>query len=420
MAEVVPFRGVLFNLPDASNAKGEELLAPPYDIITPEYREVLCQKSPYNIVRIDFGKDLPGDDVTQNRYTRAKRFLDEWQRQGVLIRSDLPSFYSYEISYRIDNADRKLRGFLGLVRLEELGKGNIYPHEYTHSKPKKDRLNLMRVCGANISPIFSLYRSDEGKTAAVLADINDAEPYVEARDPDGAVHRLWQVSEAKAIAAMEQELKGKAIFIADGHHRYETALEYQRQMRAKEGPGEGPRPHDYVLMFLANMAEEGLTILPTHRLVENMPPDALDLLSNDFEIEEMRNGFDIPPAIAGKRDVYGLYTGGEMWYRLSYKGEGIHGVPPALRDLDVTVLHDLIFKQLLDIERVSYEMEVQKCLQAVRDGAFKAAFFLNPTRVEDVENVALASLRMPPKSTYFYPKLMTGMVLHIFNNNIIL
>ena len=420
MAEVVPFRGVLYNIPDVSEAKGGELLAPPYDIITPEYRETLYQRSPYNIVRIDFGAKLPDDDDGRNRYTRAKDFLGGWLEQGVLVRSKAPSFYSYEISYTIGNTEKKLRGFLGLVRLEELGKGNIHPHEYTHSKPKKDRLNLMRICGANISPIFSLYRGDGGKTAAILAEANEAVPYIEAEDPDGAVHRLWEVSEKKAIAVIGKELENKAVFIADGHHRYETALEYQREMRAKEGPSDRPRPYDYVLMFLADMGDEGLTILPTHRLVENMPPDAMDLLSNDFEIEEMRNGFEIPPAIAGKRDVYGLYTGGEIWYRLSYKGEGIHGVPAALGDLDVTVLHDLIFKQLLDIERVSYEMDVAKCLQAVRGGAFAAAFFLNATRVEDVERVALASLRMPPKSTYFYPKLMTGMVLNIFDNTLIL
>jgi uncharacterized protein (DUF1015 family) len=216
------------------------------------------------------------------------------------------------------------------------------------------------------------------------------------------------------IETLQKGLAGSAIFIADGHHRYETALEYQREMRKKEGPSETPRPYDYVLMFLSDMNDEGLTILPTHRLVKNMPADALELLSNDFEIEEMRNGFDIAHAISGKRDTYGLYTGGDAWYRLSYKGEGIHGVPPALRDLDVTILHDLIFKQLLDIEHISYEMDVEKCLQAVRDKAFEAVFFLRPTMVEDVEKVALASLRMPPKSTYFYPKLMTGMVLNIF------
>jgi uncharacterized protein (DUF1015 family) len=170
-------------------------------------------------------------------------------------------------------------------------------------------------------------------------------------------------------------------------------------------------------MFLANMADEGLTILPTHRLVKDMPADALDILSSDFDIEEKKISDDIAPAIAGKRDVYGLYTGGDTWYRLSYRGEGIHGVAPALQDLDVTVLHDLIFKQLLDIETVYYEMDVQKCLEMVRAEKFRAAFFLNPTGVYDVERVALASLRMPPKSTYFYPKLMTGMVLNIFKNS---
>ena len=420
MADVIPFNGVLYDAPLATKESGADLLAPPYDIITPEFREDLYQRSPYNIVRIDFGKELPGDDSSHNRYTRAKNFLDEWLRGGVLTRSQRPCFYSYEISYKIGNIDKTLSGFLGLVRLEELGKGNIYPHEYTHSKPKKDRLNLMRICGANISPIFSLYRSNEGKTAAVLAGVHDAPARVEGRDPDGAVHRLWEVSDPKAIAAIEEELRGKAIFIADGHHRYETALAYQREMMVKEGASGSPRPYDYVLMFLANMADEGLTILPTHRLVKKIPSDVLDLLSTDFRIEEMSDDFSISRAIAGQRDVYGLYTGGETWYRLSYRGEGIHGVPAALRDLDVTILHDLIFKQLLDIESVSYEMDVRKCLQSVRESAFAAAFFLNPTRVEDVEKVALASLRMPPKSTYFYPKLMTGMVLNIFYNTITL
>jgi uncharacterized protein (DUF1015 family) len=414
MAEVVPFKGVLYNVPRVSKASGAELLAPPYDIITPEYKEELYRKSPYNVVRVDFGKELDGDGDNNNKYTRARAYLEEWLQEGVLNRSDKPCFYSYEISYTIGIEEKRLRGFLGLVKLEELGKGNIHPHEYTHSKPKKDRLNLMRICGANVSPIFSLYRSVEARTAAVLADVNSGAPYIEAKDPDGTAHRLWEVSDMKAVGEIQKELGDKAVFIADGHHRYETALEYQREMRKKEGPSETPRPYDYVLMFLADMAGEGLTILPTHRLVKNMPNDALDLLSNDFEIEEMGNGFDIPKAISGRRDVYGLYTGGETWYRLSYEGEGIHGVPQALRDLDVTVLHELIFKQLLDIDSVSYEMDIGKCLQAVRDKAFDAAFFLRPTMVEDVEKVALASLRMPPKSTYFYPKLMTGMVLNIF------
>ena len=415
MAEVVPFKGVLFNVPQISKVSGEDLLAPPYDIITPEYQEELYNKSPYNIVRVDFGKTLSSDDSRENKYTRASACLEGWFREQALISSKTPCFYSYEISYTIDKEQKRLRGVLGLVKLEALGKGNIYPHEYTHSKPKKDRLDLMRICSANISPIFSLYHSEEKKLSGILSEINSKAPYIEAGDRDGSIHRLWAIQDSDTINSIKKEFEGKALFIADGHHRYETALDYQKEMREKEGAAGGLRPHDYVLMFLANTAEEGLTILPTHRLVKNIPSDALDLLSSDFEIKEMSEDIDIAGAIAWKRDVYGLYTGGEKWYYLEYKGEGIYGVPTALKDLDVTILHDLIFKQLLDIDRVAYEMDVRKCLQSVREGEYEAAFFLNPTRVEDVERVALASLRMPPKSTYFYPKLLTGLVLNIFD-----
>jgi uncharacterized protein (DUF1015 family) len=418
MAEVVPFKGVLFNVPKVSKNSGEELLAPPYDIITPEDRLVLYDKSPYNIVRIDFGIKNPEDNEQENRYTRAKASLESWLNEETLVSSSRPGFYSYEVAYTIQGKKLTLRGFLGLVKLEALGKGNIHPHEYTHSKPKKDRLDLMRYCEANISPIFSIYNSPENKTSVILHEKGKEKPYIEATDASGSVHRLWQIDDAKAVAAITAELADKAVFIADGHHRYETALEYQKEMQKKEGASDKTRPYDYVLMFLANMADEGLTILPTHRLVKELPADALEQLSNDFDIQEMKVSDDILAAIAGKRDVYGLYSGGDIWYRLSYKGEGIHGVPPALKDLDVTILHDLIFKQLLDIENVSYEMDLQKCLQAVRAGDFSAAFFLNPTGVHDVERVALASLRMPPKSTYFYPKLMTGMVLYIFKNSL--
>ena len=416
MAEVLPFKGVIYNVPRVSNVSGEDLLAPPYDIITPEYQNELYEKSPYNIVRVDFGKTFPEDNDNANRYTRAKAFFDAWLQEQVLITSRGPCFYSYEISYKIENKEKRLRGFLGLVKLEALGKGNIHPHEYTHSKPKKDRLDLMRTCNANVSPIFSLYNSKERRSSAVLEEMSGSRPYIEARDRDGSTHRLWEITDLEAVETIKRELEDKAIFIADGHHRYETALEFQKEMVRREGPSDHPRPYDYVLMFLSNMADEGLTILPTHRLVKNIPHDALDLLSADFEIKEMNDDFAITAGIAGKRDAYGLYTGGNSWYFLQYKGEGIHGVAPALKDLDVTVLHELIFKQLLDVERVSYEMDVRTCMEAVRSGEFAAAFFLNPTRVYDVEKVALASLRMPPKSTYFYPKLLTGMVINSFKN----
>ena len=414
MAEVVPFKGVLFNVPQISKVSGEDLLAPPYDIITPEYKDVLYEKNPYNIVRIDFGKEFPGDNSDENKYRRAKKALDDWLKDRALITSRTPCFYSYEVSYEIHGKEQTLRGFLGLVRLEELGEGNIHPHECTHSKPKKDRLDLMRICGANISPIFSLYNSTDKKTSSILLDINKARPYIEAKDSDGSVHRLWAIEDSDAINSIKNELEGKAIFIADGHHRYETALEYRKEMRVKDGATGSIQPYDYVLMFLANMSDEGLTILPTHRLVKNIPPGTLDILSSDFEIQKTSRNFDITDSIAGERDVFGLYKGGDSWYKLSYRGKGVAGAPPALKYLDVTILHDLIFRQLGINDDIAYEMDVHKCIGLVRESNFKAAFFLNPTRVEDVERVALASLRMPPKSTYFYPKLLTGLVLNIF------
>jgi uncharacterized protein (DUF1015 family) len=414
MADVLPFKGVLFNVPKISRSSGEDLLAPPYDIITPEYKDELYDKSPHNIVRIDFGRELPGDDEKTNKYSRARAFLDAWIAEQALTADEAPCFYSCEVAYSIDGSEKKLRGFLGLVRLEELGKGNIHPHECTHSKPKKDRLDIMRYCEANVSPIFSLYNSPVRKTSEILARANQGAPYIEAKDPDGSVHRLWKISDPEAVAAIVKELNGKAVFIADGHHRYETALEYQREMRGREGSPAALRPYDYVLMFLANMSDEGLTILPTHRLVRGVPADALDLLKADFEVEELQECCDIAGVIAGKRDVFGFYKGGNIWYKLSYRGEGVPGIEPVLKYLDVTVLHGLIFKKLLQVTDISYEMEVGRCLQRVKSGEYEAVFFLNPTQVEDVENVALASLRMPPKSTYFYPKLMTGMVLNVF------
>lgn len=395
----------------------EGLFAPPYDIITPQFREELYNSSPYNIVRIDFGKELSGDSGEKNKYTRAKEFLDAWLREGVLIRSDGPRFYSYEISYTIDDKEKKLRGFLGLVRLEELGKGGIHPHECTHSKPKKDRLDLMRASGANISPIFALYSSRGSRISGILADADRRTPDIEARDIDLSVHRLREISDPAAHDAVRKELADKPIFIADGHHRYETALEYRREMREKEGNTDGPRPYDYVMMFLSNMAEEGLTILPTHRLIKEVPADCLQLLSTNFEIDEVTGDFRIADTLAGRRHAIGFYKGDAgRWYVLTYRGGFASDVPPVLAGLDVSVLHEFVLGKLFHPDGIAYEMDIGKCLDLVNGGKFGAAFFLNPTMVGEVEKVALASLRMPPKSTYFYPKLLTGLVLNVFKN----
>ena len=417
MADVIPFRGVLYNMPRFSRKSGTDLVAPPYDVITPEYRRELYGKSPYNIVRIDFGEDEPGDNEEANKYTRARGFLDGWLAEGAMIRSQKPCFYSYEISYKIEGVEKKLRGFLGLVKLEELGKGNIHPHECTHSSPKRDRLDLMRICEANVSPIFSLYSGRGTALPEVLKSADATEPYMEAVDRDGWVHRLWEITDDQMIGVLQRGLSDRAIFIADGHHRYETALEYQRE-RQQADRSLSSMPYDYVMMFLADMADEGLTILPTHRLVEEVPPGLLDALSIYFDVEKV-TGFDVTSTLAGMKQVMGLYLGdADGWYLLRYKNVSLPELPAALRDLDVSVLHELVFGRVLKSVKVMYEMDVVRCLEMVKTKAYGAAFFLNPTEVAEVERVALASLRMPPKSTYFYPKLLTGLVLNVFHTTI--
>ena len=292
--------------------------------------------------------------------------------------------------------------------------GSIYPHECTYSKPKQDRLNLMKYCGANISPIFSLYKSGEKNISGILTSIISAlPPYMEARDDDGALHRLWQCDDPEKTGTIIKEMADKPVFIADGHHRYETAFEFHREMSGQEKRVSRMRPYDYVLMFLVNMIDEGLTILPTHRLIKDMPDDIIQSLSEYFEMEPVDGDFNIAQRLSGRKRSFGFFQQGrDKWYILTYKGGDLSGVSPHLRDIDVFILHELIIKKIFHTSDIGYEMDVGKALDKVRSGEFNAAFFLNPTRVEDVETAALSSMRMPPKSTYFYPKLLTGLVLN--------
>lgn len=412
MAEVIPFRGILY---DRSKVDADCAVAPPYDIVSPELRKTLYEKSEYNIIRIDFGEESNGDDEARNKYSRAAEYLNEWLKDGVLIRSPKPCFYAYEMDYKTRAGNQRLQGFFGLVKLTELGKG-VFPHEATHSKPKKDRLSLMNACEANTSPIFSIYNSPGKKASAVIEKAAKAKPYMEARDICGDLHRLWVIDNEEDIRTITEDMRDKDIIIADGHHRYETALEYQRLMKAKASETKAP---DYVLMFLANTAAGGLTILPTHRIVSYEHESTINMLAKYFDIKTIPLNDDIMEAIKGRTYTFGLYLKEDnKQYVLSYKGEGVKEEHPALKGLDVTILHDLVFKEILKISEVLYEMEASIAEEKVLGGSFDAVFFLNPTRVEDVEAVAFSLMRMPPKSTYFYPKIMTGFVINSLKNSV--
>lgn len=422
MAEVIPFKGVLYNPQKVDTIS---VMAPPYDIVTPEFKEILYSRSPYNIIRIDFGKDNTGDNEKENRYTRASKSLNKWLEQEILIKDAEPLFYCYEVSYKINGQEEKLRGFLGAVKLEDLGSGKIHPHEMTYSKPKSDRLSVIRSCMANISPIFSLYSSPECLSSSILEKVVKEKAFIEAKNGDGFIHKLWQISDKTSIETIKKDMSDKDILIADGHHRYETALEFKNEMNEKGLLKTDTEPFNYVMMFLVNMEDDGLTILPTHRLAEIEKQTKIkESLKAYFDITAIK--FDGSAEKQAKQEMsktmqkgknsLGMFIKDEKtFYVLNFKGAHSEiNSHKTLKNLSVTILHKLIFEKLLRVDKFEYEMDPESAVEKVNNGPFQAAFFLNPTKVEDVKEVALAGQRMPPKSTYFYPKLLSGMVIYKF------
>jgi len=422
MADIIPFKGILYN---PEKADVSSTMAPPYDVVSPKYKEKLYKKDLRNIIRIDFGKDMDDDSESENRYTRAAGYLADWLQEGVLTHDQEPYFYCYEIIYTLNGKEQKTMGFLGSVKIEELGSGRVHPHEMTYSKPKSDRLNILRYCSANTSPIFSLYSSEEKRTSSILEKIAQEKPFIEVRDGDGFRHSLWRITDTASIAAIKEEMSDKDVFIADGHHRYETALAFKKEMEEKGLSKTGEEPFNYVLMFLSNMEDEGLTLLPTHRIVELdsdiHPKDALKKYFNVEKVSTEETSAEqareqMFQKMKGNTHSFGMYlTNTGSYYALSFNESSIDvDLPDCLRKLDVSVLHNFIFEKLLKIEHYEYEMDPEVAVERAIKDSFEAVFFLNDTKIHDLKEVALAGHRMPPKSTYFYPKLLTGMVMYKF------
>lgn len=430
MAEIKAFRGLIYN--PAQPIEQDLVVAPPYDIIPPEKQEKLYQQSPYNVIRLELGQDLPDDDEQINRYSRAAAYLGAWMNEKALILDEKPALYLCHIRYRVKGEERLLKGFVTLVRLEEFGTGKVLPHENTLSGPKTDRLNLMRATGANFSQIFSLYSDPEGLVIPALEASRGGAPMTSVTDEAGYKHDVWGVTDTATIEKAQAVLLDKPVFIADGHHRYETALNYCRERggAVAGGAGEGFR---YVMMFLANMDDEGLTILPTHRVVRDTPIPAvsrlLEQLSAYFSVNRVADGDDIIDrmAKAGEGHHIGMLSGEDgRHYILTLKDAAVMDAilgetsSKAFRRLDVTILQSLVLDKILGItaerlkehKAVHFIKDPADAEAAVRKGDYSLAFYLNPTKIEEVRDVAAAGEKMPQKSTYFYPKLLTGLVMN--------
>jgi len=443
MAEIKPFRGYRYSLKAGPLSR---LVTPPYDVIDEASQEEYYRRHPYNIIRLEYGKIYPGDTAEDNRYTRAAACFKAWREDKVLVPEEQPAFYFYEQEFTVRGRRAKRCGLICRVKLEPYEKGVVLPHEETLPRHKEDRLALLKACQANFSPIFGLYIDKERQVEEVLrraltcdGQAGIREPDVEFEDEDGQVHRLWVITRPEVLKQVEELFVPQRIFIADGHHRYETALAYQRERREQEGFPAGERPYDYVMMTLVNLYDPGLVVLPTHRLVRNLRD-----LKENFLLEGLKEHFIVEPFPLAPNysnfgeflkkmeekgthgHAFGLYYGKGRLYLLTLREEGAlsslmpEGHSPAWKELDVSVLHCLILERILGIggaERaeekyLTYTREEEGALRAVDGGEYQLAFFLNPTRVEQVKLVAEAGEKMPQKSTYFYPKLITGLVIN--------
>jgi len=415
MADVEPLRALHYDRGKAGPL--EQLTAPPYDVIDPAQRAELAAKSPYNVVEVD----LPQGP---HPYERAAELFARWRAEGVVVRDRDPALWALKQVYRTPDGTEHVRsGFFCRVRISPYGPGLIRPHERTHPAAKQDRLELMRATKANLSPIFALYPDDEGRAWRALEPAAADDPWDEVTDSEGTTHRLWRVGSGEAIETVRAALGDAELLIADGHHRYETARTY-----ADEIGGEGD--HRYVLMCLVSMSDPGLTIFPTHRLVKGIDAERRArlerLLSEAFEARQVEPERLLrEPVGNGRLPAFGFLDGAGRALRIELSSpdaaeSALAGHGSAYRRLDTAVLEKLVLEDALGMSEddishqrgLGYARDADEALAAVSSGEYDAAFLMRPTPVEQVKAVAAEGETMPPKSTYFYPKLLSGLLFN--------
>jgi uncharacterized protein (DUF1015 family) len=429
MPDVSPFRGVRYDVARVGDLS--DVVAPPYDVIDPALQDRLYDSSPYNIIRLELNRQEPGDAPSDDRYTRATRFLKDWLRQSILREEDHAALYVYEQTFDVDGKTHVRKGFLARVRLEPFGQGKIFPHEQTLSGPKADRLALYKATGFNLSPIFGLYPDSEGIVHRTLeSGLRDRTPLV-ATDHLGVENRLWVVTDQETHTLIGGLMAAKSIFIADGHHRYETGLKYRDDLVASGQSSGHDDPSNFCMMMLVGMSDPGLLILPTHRLFSSMPGLTSDqlaaMLQSEFEVRRTGTGEAGARAAweaieaEGGQDILGFGTvadGNWLLARLRSDATMDRLAPehsPEWRSLGVSVLHVLVLGQFLDplgFAACRYVHLLREVLDDVAAGGCDLACLVPPARMNHVEGIASNLETMPPKSTYFYPKLLTGLVLN--------
>ena len=444
MAQVHPFRAFRYN---PSRAPFDRVLTQPYDKISPAMQEKYYATDPHNLITVEKGRVWPSDSSQNNVYTRAASALQDWIRNQIVVQDQAPAFYAYTQEYAVPGTEerRTRRGFIGAGKLEDYSAGVVFRHEQTLSGPKADRLELLRQTRTHTGQLFMLYSDAERRVDAVLAEAErSSAPATELRDEYDVVHRLWVIAEPERVAAIQQAMADKKLVIADGHHRYETAINYRNERRSQALHADPDASYEFAMMTFVNTQSEGLTILPTHRVAANLldfswasvrrhlePWFTAEPFSfhNEAEQNEARGKFlhrltekrplrsiGVYPATQGKKRTYYVLTlrpGADL-------SQLLPNVSPLQRELDVVLLHEGILEPALGItpqavtseKNLTYEREASAALQAVDSGAAQIAFLLNACDVEQVMHIATAGEVLPQKSTDFYPKLLSGITMY--------
>jgi uncharacterized protein (DUF1015 family) len=432
MVEIAPFKGMVYN--NEKIKKLDDVMSPPYDIISEDMQNELYNKNEYNFVKLILGKTSLDDTETNNRYTRAKQLFDAWQKQEILAPSNAPAIYPYKVDYTVNKTKKQMNGFFVILKLDPEYK-SVKAHEKTLAKPKADRLNLMRACYANLEPIQLMYM-DQNDSIRKTMDAALDTPLIKVKGYDGFIHQLWRLDDSKTVETIVDQLKKKILFIADGHHRYQTSINYAQEKREQTGNKDPNAPFNYIMVVLCNMFDPGLSILPTHRLIKMSKVKSDDLirkLEKYFTIEKkliedkkkdyQKTGKKIMDDIATEKNhTFALYAK-DVYYILTLKDEHVMDAlatdhSKTWRTLDVSILHKLILEQFLGINEKNLEDHVKytrvdaEAIQFVDDEKYDFSFFINATKIDQLKIIADASEHMPQKSTYFLPKMLSGLVMY--------
>jgi len=432
MVKVAPFKGISYNKQIID--KPDDVMSPPYDIISEKMQNELYDKHQNNFVKLILGKQFSDDTDNNNRYTRAKQLFEQWQKESILIKSNTPAIYPYKIEYLIDGKKKIMSGFFVLLKLDPDYK-YVKAHEKTLSKPKADRLNLMRSCKANLEPIQLLFIDKENLIGKIIDDII-SKPIYNVKGYDGFIHKLWKIDDKKVISNIVSRFDDEILFIADGHHRYQTAINYANEQKKITKNKDDNASYNYRMVILVNIFDEGLAILPTHRFIKKSDINLSDLLlklKKYFTVEEKLvddkiYDFDL----IGKKIIADIKTDNkhkfalyckDKYYILTLKDEKLmddlaKDKSKTWRRLDVSILHKIILDKIMGInennleDHVKYTRVDAEAIQFVDEGMYDLSFLMNATKIDELKAVAEAGEHMPQKSTYFLPKMLSGLVMY--------